>query len=121
MIAMGSYDFTCATTGNVATVEYIFGYKRSKDGKSRIFLHRSSIPYSTAPATNAITKSEVKELQSTCEGDVPCTCEGVGAPLPRLARGGHVLLRRRGRARAASQSTAAEAGRRSCSRITRSS
>merc|ERR1719253_1871824 len=62
-IAMGTYDFTCATTGNVATVEYTFGYKRNKDGKSRIFLHHSSIPYSTAPSTNAITKSEVEELQ----------------------------------------------------------
>merc|ERR1719277_34179 len=43
-IAMGTYDFTCATTGNVATVEYTFGYKRNKDGKARIFLHHSSIP-----------------------------------------------------------------------------
>ena len=45
-IAMGSYDFTCATTGDVATVEYTFGYKRSaEDGKARIFLHHSSVPY----------------------------------------------------------------------------
>merc|ERR1719254_349700 len=26
--AMGSYDFTCATTGDVVTVYYTFGYKR---------------------------------------------------------------------------------------------
>ena len=45
-IAMGSYAFTCATTGQVATVEYTFGYKRNKDGKARIFLHHSSVPYS---------------------------------------------------------------------------
>jgi len=45
-VAMGSYDFTCATTGDVATVEYTFGYKRCEDGKPRIFLHHSSVPYS---------------------------------------------------------------------------
>ena len=44
-VAMGSYDFTCATTGDVATVEYTFGYKRNDDGKARIFLHHSSVPY----------------------------------------------------------------------------
>ena len=44
-IAMGSYDFTCATTGDVATVEYTFGYKRNDDGQARIFLHHSSVPY----------------------------------------------------------------------------
>merc|ERR1712190_33837 len=45
-IAMGTYDFTCATTGDVSTVEYTFGYKRCDDGKVRIFLHHSSVPYS---------------------------------------------------------------------------
>jgi len=44
-IAMGSYDFTCATTGDVATVEYTFGYRRNDDGAARIFLHHSSVPY----------------------------------------------------------------------------
>merc|ERR1711871_413807 len=44
--AMGSYDFTCATTGDVVTVEYTFGYKRCADGKPRICLHPSSVPYS---------------------------------------------------------------------------
>ena len=44
-VAMGSYDFTCATSGDVATVEYTFGYKRTNDGKARIFLHHSSVPY----------------------------------------------------------------------------
>ena len=44
-IAMGTYDFTCATTGEEATVEYTFGYKRNEDGKARIFLHHSSVPY----------------------------------------------------------------------------
>ena len=44
-IAMGTYDFTCATTGDVATVEYTFGYERCADDKVRIFLHHSSVPY----------------------------------------------------------------------------
>merc|ERR1719506_1478208 len=45
-VAMGSYHFTCATTGEVATVEYTFGYKRCSDGKPRICLHHSSVPFS---------------------------------------------------------------------------
>merc|ERR1719198_752596 len=64
---MGSYDFTCATTGGVATVEYTFGYKRNDDGKARIFLHHSSVPFvspaATAGAGAPITKAEVEELQ----------------------------------------------------------
>ena len=44
-IAMGSYVFTCATTGDKTKVEYTFGYKRNDDGKPRIFLHHSSVPY----------------------------------------------------------------------------
>ena len=45
-IAMGNYYFTCATTGEKSTVEYTFGYNRCDDGKVRIFLHHSSVPYS---------------------------------------------------------------------------
>jgi len=45
-VAMGYYVFTCATTGEQAKVEYTFGYKRNADGKARIFLHHSSVPYS---------------------------------------------------------------------------
>ena len=44
-IAMGNYSFTCATSGDKAKVEYTFGYKRNSDGKARIFLHHSSVPY----------------------------------------------------------------------------
>merc|ERR1719327_278508 len=47
-IAMGNYYFTCATTGEKSTVEYTFGYTRCDDGKVRIFLHHSSVPYSAA-------------------------------------------------------------------------
>ena len=46
-MAMGSYVFTCATTGDETKVEYSFGYKRNEDGKARIFLHHSSVPYSS--------------------------------------------------------------------------
>merc|ERR1719238_569779 len=61
-IAMGSYDFTDATTGDIVTVEYTFGYKRCADGKPRICLHHSSVPYSAAPP--AITEAEVLECQA---------------------------------------------------------
>ena len=44
-IAMGSYFFTCKATGAVSKVEYTFGYRRCSDGKIRICLHHSSVPY----------------------------------------------------------------------------
>ena len=46
-VAMGNYYFTCATSGTVSKVEYTFGYQRCEDGKVRIFLHHSSVPYSS--------------------------------------------------------------------------
>jgi hypothetical protein len=49
-MAMGNYVFTCATTGQKTKVEYTFGYKRCSDGKVRIVLHHSSVPYSAGPA-----------------------------------------------------------------------
>merc|ERR1719236_221010 len=49
-IAMGTYFFTCATSGDKAKVEYTFGYERSADdGKLRIFLHHSSVPFAVGP------------------------------------------------------------------------
>jgi len=60
--AMGSYIFTCATTGDMVRVEYTFGYKRNADGKVRIYLHHSSVPYSVGPAP--ITEEEVLECQA---------------------------------------------------------
>ena len=44
-LAMGEYDFTCATTGDEAKVEYTLGYQRCDDGEVRIFLHHSSVPF----------------------------------------------------------------------------
>merc|ERR1711968_89913 len=65
-LAMGTYDFTCATTGDVSTVEYTFGYTRCADGKVRIFLHHSSVPYGSgpapAPAPVAAPQSEVEQV-----------------------------------------------------------
>merc|ERR1712060_94481 len=43
--AMGDYIFTDATSGDEVRVEYTFGYKRNDDGKVRIYLHHSSVPY----------------------------------------------------------------------------
>merc|ERR1712147_441649 len=64
-VAMGSYDFTCATTGDVVTVEYTFGYKRCTDGKPRIFLHHSSVPYSGGGAeTRSAWLKQAKEQKS---------------------------------------------------------
>jgi hypothetical protein len=67
-IAMGSYNFTCAATGAVVKVEYTFGYKRNEDGKPRIFLHHSSVPFKEAPAANPasepLTEADVLECQS---------------------------------------------------------
>lgn len=45
-IAMGVYEFTCARSKEVILAEYTMGYKQYEDGKMRIFLHHSSIPYS---------------------------------------------------------------------------
>jgi len=52
-IAMGSYVFTCATTSEDTKVEYTFRYKRCADGKVRIFLHHSSVPYTAKSAQAA--------------------------------------------------------------------
>merc|ERR1719261_980403 len=60
-LAMGNYYFTCATTGSVTKVEYTFGYKKCLDGKVRIFLHHSSVPYSTPKP--AVTEEEVLACQ----------------------------------------------------------
>ena len=48
--AMGDYTFTDATSGDKVNVYYTFGYKRNDDGKVRIYLHHSSVPYVAAPA-----------------------------------------------------------------------
>ena len=44
-IAMGQYMFTDANTGAEVKVEYTFAYVRGPDGKLKIVLHHSSVPY----------------------------------------------------------------------------
>jgi len=44
-IAMGNYYFTSMEDGSKTKVEYTFGYGRCDDGKVRLFLHHSSVPY----------------------------------------------------------------------------
>merc|ERR1719198_221596 len=63
-VAMGTYDFTCATTGSVSTVEYTFGYTRCDDGKVRIFLHHSSVPFSAAPAALPNAPAEKAQISA---------------------------------------------------------
>ena len=66
-ISMGNYHFTCAETGNQTKVEYTFGYKKNMDGKLRIFLHHSSVPYTSSSATvvaDLISQEEVQSAQA---------------------------------------------------------
>jgi hypothetical protein len=59
--AMGTYEFTCATTGEISDVEYTFGYKRNPDGKVRICLHHSSIPYEPSDTLKPLqTHTQIK-------------------------------------------------------------
>ena len=64
---MGNYHFTCAATGDKTKVEYTFGYKKNVDGKLRIFLHHSSVPYVSAGSptvvANLISEEEVHKAQ----------------------------------------------------------
>merc|ERR1719190_254666 len=73
-IAMGNYYFTCATTGEKSKVEYTFGYQRCDDGKVRIFLHHSSVPYKCSPiqsvSTAAVTKEDVIAVQQAWAGAI---------------------------------------------------
>lgn len=45
-MAMGNYYFTSASDGSESKVEYTFAYRKNDDGKVRIFLHHSSVPFS---------------------------------------------------------------------------
>merc|ERR1712228_540786 len=65
----GNYYFTCATTGEKSKVEYTFGYQRCDDGKVRIFLHHSSVPYKAAGKA-AVTKEDVIAVQNAWAGAI---------------------------------------------------
>ena len=43
-VAMGNVSFT-DVKGNQVTVDKTFGYRRGTDGRLRIILHHSSLPY----------------------------------------------------------------------------
>lgn len=45
-VAMGNYYFTAKADGSETKVEYTFGYIRDEEGKLRIVVHQSSVPYS---------------------------------------------------------------------------
>merc|ERR1711972_638286 len=68
-IAMGNYYFTCAKDGSETKVEYTFGYRKYADGKVRIFLHHSSVPYSAGPATVASPIKNIKDISTLYRGD----------------------------------------------------
>ena len=44
-VAMGNYYFTPADGGDEVKVEYSFAYTKDKEGKLRIILHGSHLPY----------------------------------------------------------------------------
>ncbi|CAE7861181.1 unnamed protein product, partial [Symbiodinium necroappetens] len=61
-IAMGNYYFTSTADGSKTKVEYTFGYQKNSDGRVRIFLHHSSMPFS--PASSAVTEADVQAVQT---------------------------------------------------------
>merc|ERR1712113_113398 len=73
-IAMGNYYFTSAEDGSESKVEYTFGYKKNDDGKLRIFLHHSSVPYSTGPAA-VLSEEEARQVQANSTDAVICNGE----------------------------------------------
>ena len=56
-VAQGYYYFTNNKTGDIAAVEYSFGYKRMASGALKIVLHHSSIPYKAPDNSTNSTNS----------------------------------------------------------------
>mmetsp|Transcript_15411 Transcript_15411/g.36328 ORF Transcript_15411/g.36328 Transcript_15411/m.36328 type:complete len:347 (-) Transcript_15411:206-1246(-) len=63
-IAMGNYYFTSTADGSKTKVEYTFGYQKNSDGKVRIFLHHSSVPFANGSAPSAVTEADVQAVQT---------------------------------------------------------
>ena len=62
--AMGEYYFYPIDGAPASKVEYTFGYKRNADGKLRIYLHHSSLPYpGKKKASTPVTMGEIVEAQ----------------------------------------------------------
>ena len=85
---MGTYYFTSADDGSESKVEYTFGYKKNADGKVRIFLHHSSLPYGygapSTPTTQAAAAAAAPAASFTpataaVGGDV---LHGIKFPMP---------------------------------------
>eukprot|EP00438_Fugacium_kawagutii_P016418 Skav206438 [mRNA] locus=scaffold295:126977:128252:+ [translate_table: standard] len=74
-IAMGNYYFTSAADGSKTKVEYTFGYKKCQDGKVRIFLHHSSVPFN----------AEASEAKTALKQKVTNTSSVVGTIGSRIA------------------------------------
>eukprot|EP00438_Fugacium_kawagutii_P024924 Skav220100 [mRNA] locus=scaffold1991:150465:156219:- [translate_table: standard] len=74
-IAMGNYDFTSAADGSKTKVEYTFGYKKCKDGKVRIFLHHSSVPFNP----------EASKAETALKQEATNTSSVVGTIFSRIA------------------------------------
>jgi len=60
--AMGEYYFYPVGGGAAQKVEYTFGYKRNDDGKVRIYLHHSSLPYPGKKKVTAATPLTLDEI-----------------------------------------------------------
>ncbi len=76
-LAMGTYYFTSSDDGSESKVEYTFGYKKNADGKVRIFLHHSSLPYgygsapaAAAPSISAAASPAASFTPAPAGGDV---------------------------------------------------
>jgi len=91
-IAMGIYYFTCATTGEKSKVEYTFGYQRCDDGKVRIFLHHSSMPYKASPhlsavsSTAAVAKEYVSSTAAVTKEDVIAVQNAWASAIKRISQ-----------------------------------
>jgi hypothetical protein len=58
-LVMGEYTFTDSQY-NQATVEYTFGYIKAKNGKLKIILQHSSLPYTAKHTADGISANDIK-------------------------------------------------------------
>ncbi|CAE7786141.1 rbcL, partial [Symbiodinium pilosum] len=81
-----------AADGSISKVEYTFGYRKCEDGKVRICLHHSSLPYpgcaASAPpaATEVAASSAPAEMSFTSA--TPVAAAFVGSSVPEVHGGG---------------------------------
>ena len=71
-------------SGDEVRVEYTFGYRKNDDGKVRIYLHHSSVPYSVAPAgPKPITEEEVEIAQQLWADSIASISKVDRTPKPK--------------------------------------